>query len=54
MIKVKELSNGIPLVMEPMEYLKTVSFGVWVRVGSAFETLETNGMSHMLEHMVFK
>ncbi len=54
MIKVKELSNGIPVVMERMEYLKTVSLGVWVRVGSAFETPETNGMSHMLEHMVFK
>ena len=54
MIKVRELSNGIPVVMERMEYLKTASFGVWVRVGSAFENLQNNGMSHMLEHMVFK
>lgn len=54
MIKVKELTNGIPVVMEQMDYLSTVSFGVWVRVGSAFETVENNGMSHMLEHMFFK
>lgn len=54
MIKVRELSNGIPVVMEQMDYLSTVSFGAWVRVGSAFEQAENNGMSHMLEHMFFK
>ena len=54
MVKVKELSNGIPVVLEDMDYLRTVSFGVWVRVGSAFETKESNGMSHFLEHMFFK
>jgi predicted Zn-dependent peptidase len=54
MVKVRNLSNGIPVVIENMDYLRTVSFGVWVRVGSAFENVENNGMSHFLEHMFFK
>lgn len=54
MIRIRELSNGIPVVFEQMDYLRTVSFGAWIRVGSAFESKENNGMSHMLEHMFFK
>lgn len=48
------LSNGIKVVTEKLSYLRTASFGVWVKVGSAKETKENNGISHMIEHMLFK
>jgi predicted Zn-dependent peptidase len=48
------LSNGIRVVVEKLSYLRTASFGVWVNVGSAKETKENNGISHMIEHMLFK
>lgn len=48
------LSNGIRVVTEKLSYLRTASFGVWVNVGSAKETKENNGISHMVEHMLFK
>jgi predicted Zn-dependent peptidase len=48
------LSNGIRVVTEKLSYLRTASFGVWVNVGSAKETKENNGISHMIEHMLFK
>ncbi|MBE5950116.1 MAG: insulinase family protein [Lachnospiraceae bacterium] len=54
MIKTVTLQNGIRLVMEPMPNLRTVSFGVWVKVGSANETEENNGISHVIEHCLFK
>lgn len=40
--------------MEKMPYLKSASFGVWVRVGSVNEDESNNGISHMIEHMMFK
>ncbi|WP_343210038.1 pitrilysin family protein [Anaerolentibacter hominis] len=54
MVSIKTLPNEITVVMEPMEYLKSVSCGIWVRTGSANETAENNGISHMIEHMLFK
>lgn len=54
MYKVSKLSNGIRVVTEKADYLKTVSAGVWVSVGSAMETKLNNGMSHFIEHMLFK
>ena len=54
MIKTVTLANGIRLVMEPMPNLRTASLGVWVKVGSANETKENNGISHVIEHCLFK
>lgn len=54
MISVSTLTNGITVVMESMPYLKSASFGVWVRVGSANEDESNNGIAHMIEHMMFK
>ena len=54
MNEIKKLSNGITVVLEPMNYLKTTSFGVWVKVGSCNETKENNGIAHVIEHMLFK
>lgn len=50
----KTLSNGIRVVAEKIPYLKSVSIGVWVGNGSRYEKKEENGMSHFIEHMLFK
>jgi predicted Zn-dependent peptidase len=54
MTNIRTLSNGIIVIMEHMPYLKSASFGVWVRVGSSYEDESNNGISHMIEHMMFK
>jgi len=52
---VKEyLENGIPVVMESFKNVRSVALGVWVKVGSRYETPAENGISHFLEHMFFK
>ncbi|MFZ2198683.1 MAG: insulinase family protein, partial [Thermodesulfovibrionales bacterium] len=52
---VKEyLENGIPVVMESFKNVRSVAIGVWVKVGSRYETPAMNGISHFLEHMFFK
>jgi predicted Zn-dependent peptidase len=48
------LPNGLVVVSEPMEHVRSVSVGVWVRSGSRREPAELNGMAHFIEHMVFK
>ncbi len=48
------LDNGIPVVMEPFNNVRSVAIGIWVKVGSRYETAEQNGISHFLEHMFFK
>ncbi|MDH3271922.1 MAG: insulinase family protein [Gemmatimonadota bacterium] len=53
-INESRLDNGIRVLSEHIPGLRSVSAGVWVRQGAAHETLETVGVSHLLEHMVFK
>ncbi|MBF0567834.1 MAG: insulinase family protein [Nitrospirae bacterium] len=48
------LDNGIPVVMERMTGVRSVSMGIWVKVGARYERLEKNGISHFVEHMLFK
>ncbi len=48
------LSNGLRIVGERLPYLRSVSVGVWLHVGSMMEQPAENGLSHFLEHMVFK
>lgn len=48
------LNNGIRIVTETIPYVRSVSCGVWIDVGSRDETEELNGISHFIEHMVFK
>ncbi|WFR54878.1 pitrilysin family protein [Anaerocolumna sp. AGMB13025] len=54
MINRKKLSNGITVVLETMPYLRSAAFGVWVKAGSANENEKNNGISHIIEHMLFK
>ncbi len=48
------LPNGVRLMMIPMEGVNSVATSVMAGVGSRYETPEVNGISHFLEHMVFK
>jgi predicted Zn-dependent peptidase len=48
------LENGIPVVMESFKNIRSVSLGIWIKVGSRYEPPDKNGISHFLEHMYFK
>ncbi len=54
MPKVINMANGIKLVSQHMQHTESVSISVWVATGSRYESLESNGISHFLEHMAFK
>src|SRR3989344_5076314 len=47
-------SNGLRLLTVPMEHTKTITVLVLVGTGSRYETKDINGISHFLEHMMFK
>src|SRR5471030_1533338 len=53
-IRSTRLSNGLLVLTERMTHLRSVSMGVWLDTGSRDESLAVNGISHFLEHMVFK
>jgi len=48
------LPNGITIITEQMDHIRSVSMGVWLKAGSRDEDTEVNGISHFVEHMVFK
>jgi predicted Zn-dependent peptidase len=48
------LSNGIKVITKKMPHLRSVSMGVWVNVGGRDESSLESGMSHFIEHMIFK
>jgi predicted Zn-dependent peptidase len=48
------LPNGLIILTERMEHLRSVATGVWIKSGSRAEEAEINGISHFVEHMVFK
>lgn len=54
MTNINQLSNGITVVTEVLPYLKSASFGIWVKAGSANEDDRNNGIAHVIEHMLFK
>ena len=54
MAKIFQLTNKIRVILEFMPHFKTVTTGVWIRAGSVNETKKTNGLAHMLEHMIFQ
>jgi len=48
------LSNGIRILTRKMPHVRSVSMGVWVNVGARDEAAPENGLSHFIEHMIFK
>jgi predicted Zn-dependent peptidase len=53
-IRQTTLPNGLLVLTERMPYVRSVAMGVWIDCGSRDESPETNGISHFIEHMVFK
>ncbi len=54
MIVKETLPNGLTLITEAMPHVRSVAIGVWVKSGSRHEKAEQTGLSHFIEHMVFK
>lgn len=54
MHKITTLSNGIRVVSEEIPFVRSISIGIWIGNGSRFEGAAENGMSHFIEHMLFK
>ena len=48
------LPNGVRIISERLDTMRTVSVGIWVGNGSRYEPAELNGISHFIEHMIFK
>lgn len=48
------LPNGAKVVTETIPHVRSVSLGLWVDVGSRDEPIQSSGISHFIEHMVFK
>jgi predicted Zn-dependent peptidase len=48
------LDNGVRIITEELPYLQSVAMGIWVHSGSRIESPEVNGISHFIEHMLFK
>lgn len=50
----KILRNGINIVMENIPYVNSISLGIWIKNGSINEDKHNNGISHFIEHLLFK
>ncbi|MCF8242958.1 MAG: insulinase family protein [Melioribacteraceae bacterium] len=53
-IQISELKNGIKVISEHIPYVQSFSLGFWFNVGSRDENEANNGISHFIEHMLFK
>lgn len=53
-IRREVLPNGLTVITEEMQHIRSISIGIWVKAGSRDEDPKWNGISHFVEHMVFK
>jgi predicted Zn-dependent peptidase len=53
-IRRKVLPHGLTVITEQMEHIRSASIGIWLESGSRDEMAQVNGISHFIEHMVFK
>ena len=54
MHKCQTLKNGLTIIGEEIPYVKSISLGIWIKAGSIMETKQNSGVSHFIEHMLFK
>ena len=54
MVQIETLPNGVRLVTEAMDTVRSAALGIWVGGGSREETPEESGAAHFIEHMLFK
>src|ERR1700747_3867703 len=53
-IRRQKLPNGLTVITEQMQHIRSASIGIWLQTGSRDEDPHGNGISHFIEHMVFK
>jgi predicted Zn-dependent peptidase len=53
-IRREVLPNGLIVLSEEMSHIRSISIGIWMKTGSRDEVAERNGISHFVEHMLFK
>jgi predicted Zn-dependent peptidase len=53
-LEMTTLANGVRVITEAMPHVRSVSVGIWIGSGSRRESAEQNGISHFIEHMLFK
>ena len=53
-IKKEVLDNGLTILTEQMPHVRSISMGIWLKIGSRSETSELNGVAHFIEHLLFK
>ena len=54
MVHFKQLDNGVRLIVKQMTGLLSVTMGIIVGTGASYESKEQDGISHFIEHMMFK
>ena len=56
MINVKKevFDNGLTIITEQMPHVRSISLGIWLKIGSRSEAPEVNGVAHFIEHLLFK
>jgi predicted Zn-dependent peptidase len=53
-VRKKELTNGLVIASEAMPHLRSTSIGIWIKSGSRYEDSDSSGISHFIEHLLFK
>lgn len=54
MVEFFTLDNGLRVVLEEIPYVRSIAFGIWIKTGTRCEKPEENGVSHFIEHLMFK
>jgi predicted Zn-dependent peptidase len=54
MVRKSVLSNGVRVLTEAMPQMVSATIGIWVENGSRYESTAENGLSHFIEHLLFK
>src|SRR5436309_12490977 len=53
-IQKEVLDNGLTILTEQMPHVRSISLGIWLKIGSRSEAQEVNGVAHFIEHLLFK
>lgn len=54
MYQKRVLPNGVRIISEKIDHVRTASLGIWIKNGSRYEPANLSGISHFIEHMLFK
>lgn len=54
MVKTMKLRCGTTIIMEKTDYVQSAALGIWIKAGAADEKPDVSGVSHYIEHMMFK